>query len=166
MRAAFPGPLGGGESGTIRPRSGRCHGGQRLFARAGARSKSPAPTHGLSVQGWTESAAAGCSFSLATFSLSTQRESSSAAAGRRKLLLSNAVTPSKSIARKRAPTKGARGGGALSLVAWRRYEMRCLPSQALRGQGESRGREKSPAVACRAFNPHRANQPLLAFVNN
>ena len=29
------GPLGGDEAGTIRPRSGRCHGGQRLFALAG-----------------------------------------------------------------------------------------------------------------------------------
>src|SRR6185437_3465264 len=35
MRAAFPGLLGGGEAGTIRPRSGRGHGGRRLFARAG-----------------------------------------------------------------------------------------------------------------------------------
>ncbi len=49
-RLLFPGPLGGGEAGTKRPRSGRCHGGQHLFARAGARSKSPAPTHGLAGQ--------------------------------------------------------------------------------------------------------------------
>src|SRR6185312_4308755 len=32
---AFPGPLGGGEVGATRPRSGRCQGRQRLFARAG-----------------------------------------------------------------------------------------------------------------------------------
>src|SRR5574337_1409594 len=32
---AFPGPLGGGEAGTIRPRSGRGQGWPRLFARAG-----------------------------------------------------------------------------------------------------------------------------------
>jgi len=32
---AFPGPLGGGEVGTIRPRSERAHGWVRLFARAG-----------------------------------------------------------------------------------------------------------------------------------
>src|SRR6185312_5027334 len=44
------GPLCGGEAGTIRPRSGRCHGGQRLFARTGVRSKSPATTHGLGGQ--------------------------------------------------------------------------------------------------------------------
>ena len=50
MRAALPGPLGGGEVGTRRPRSGRAHGWARLFARAGARSKSPAPPHGLAGQ--------------------------------------------------------------------------------------------------------------------
>ena len=35
MRACFFGALGGGEVGTIRPRSGRAHGWVRLFARAG-----------------------------------------------------------------------------------------------------------------------------------
>jgi len=74
----FPGPLGGGEAWTIRPRSGHRHGRRCLFDRTGVRPKSPATPHALSVHGWTESAAAGCSFSLATFSLSTQRESCSA----------------------------------------------------------------------------------------
>ena len=49
-RAASPGHLGGGEAGTSRPRSGRAHGWARLFARAGARSKSPAPPHALAGQ--------------------------------------------------------------------------------------------------------------------
>jgi hypothetical protein len=58
---ALPGPLGGGEAGTTRPRSGRGHGWTRLFARAGARSANhheagPATPHALSVHGWTESA--------------------------------------------------------------------------------------------------------------
>ncbi len=44
------GPLGGGEARTMRPRSGRGHGWTRLFARAGARSKSPAPPHALAGQ--------------------------------------------------------------------------------------------------------------------
>src|SRR5690348_5269683 len=41
MRAAFPGPLGGGEAGMIRPRSGRGHGWPRLFARAGCPLEKP-----------------------------------------------------------------------------------------------------------------------------
>ncbi len=44
-----------------------------------ARSKSPAPPHALFAHGWAKSAAAGCRFSLATFSLGKQRESSSRA---------------------------------------------------------------------------------------
>ena len=55
------------------------------------------------------------------FSLATQRESDSAAEGRRKLLPSNAGAPSKSIARKRAPT-----GHASSCAT---TEVRFLPSQ-------------------------------------
>ena len=66
-------------------------------------SKSPAPAHGLAGQE-SGKRQAGWPFSLVTFSLATQRESNSAAEGRRKLLLSNAVAPSKSIARERAPT--------------------------------------------------------------
>src|SRR6185312_15056772 len=49
-RAAFPGPLCGGEAWTTRPRSGHRQGGRCLFARAGARSKSPAAPHGLEGQ--------------------------------------------------------------------------------------------------------------------
>ena len=93
-RAAFPGPLGGGEAGTIRPRSGRVQGWTRLFAWAEpvpdsireARSKSPATPHALSVQGWTESAAAGWPSLLTTFLLATQEKSSSAAGRRAKPL--------------------------------------------------------------------------------
>ena len=67
-------------------------------------SKSPAPAHGLAAQGWAASAKRGGLSLWLPFSLATQRESNSAAEGRRKLLLSNAVAPSKSIARERAPT--------------------------------------------------------------
>ena len=83
---ALPGPLGGGEPWTRRPCSGRCHGGQRLFARAGARSKSPATAHGLSVHGCTESAAAGWPSLWVTFLLATQEKSDSGAGRRTKPL--------------------------------------------------------------------------------
>jgi hypothetical protein len=85
-------------------------------------SKSPAPAHGLAAQGWAASAKRGGLSLWLPFSLATQRESNSAAEGRRKLLLSNAVAPSKSIARKRAPTSA----GDRPLLR----EVRCLPSQA------------------------------------
>ena len=80
-RPLYPGPLGDGETGTIRPRRGPCQGRQRLFDRTGVRPKSPATAHGLSAHGGAESGAAGCSFSL-----STQRESSSGADRRSKPL--------------------------------------------------------------------------------
>ena len=76
----FPGPLGDGEAGTRRPRSGRAHGWARLFDRAGG----PAPTHALSVHGGTESVAAGCRFLLATSLLDKQKRSSSGAGRRTK----------------------------------------------------------------------------------
>jgi len=83
MRAAFPGPLSGGEAGTIRPRSGRCQGGQRLFARTGVRSKSPAPPHGLSVHGRTESAKRGGLLFWLLFSWPRKRKVTRALAGAR-----------------------------------------------------------------------------------
>jgi len=46
-RGALFTPLCGGESGTIRPRSGHRQGCRCLFVRTGVRSKSPAPTHEL-----------------------------------------------------------------------------------------------------------------------
>ena len=49
-RPVFRGPLGGGEAGTTRPRSGHRQGWRCLFAGAGAPSKSPAPPHGLAGQ--------------------------------------------------------------------------------------------------------------------
>ena len=49
-RLLFRGPLGGGEAGTARPRSGHRQGWRCLFAGAGAPSKSPAPPHGLAGQ--------------------------------------------------------------------------------------------------------------------
>jgi hypothetical protein len=70
-------------------------------------SKSPAPAHGLAAHGWAASAKRGGLSLWLSFSLATQRESNSAAEGRRKLLPSNAVAPSKSIARERAPTRHA-----------------------------------------------------------
>jgi hypothetical protein len=73
------GLLGGGEPWTRRPRSGRGHGWARLFARAGARSKSPATAHGLAAHGRAASGAAGWPSLLATFLLATQEKSSSAA---------------------------------------------------------------------------------------
>src|SRR6185312_10591704 len=85
-RLLFRGPFGDGETWTIRPRSGRAHGWARLFAWAGARSKSPATAHGLSGHGWTESGAAGCRFLLATSLLDKQKRSSSAADRRTKPL--------------------------------------------------------------------------------
>ncbi len=101
----FPGPLGDGEAGTKRPRSGRAQGWARLFARAGARSKSPAPTHGLSVHGWTESDAAGCRFLLATSLLGKQKRSSSGAGRRTKPLCRSRYHRSKSP----QPSPGGRG---------------------------------------------------------
>ena len=53
-------------------------------------SKSPAPAHGLAAHGWAASAKRGGLSLWLSFSLATQRESNSAAAGRRKLLLCDA----------------------------------------------------------------------------
>jgi hypothetical protein len=53
-------------------------------------SKSPAPAHGLAGQE-PGKRQAGCSFSLVTFSLSTQRESDAAAQGHRPLLPLNVL---------------------------------------------------------------------------
>ena len=76
----------GPSAAVSRGRQGRAAGiameGDAFSTGQEARPKSPATAHGLSVHGRTESAAAGCPFSLATFSLGTQRESSSGA-GRR-----------------------------------------------------------------------------------
>ncbi len=58
---------------------GRGQGWPRLFVRAGARSKSPAPPHALFAHGWAKSAAAGCRFLLATSLLGKQKRSSSRA---------------------------------------------------------------------------------------
>src|SRR6185437_7293173 len=84
MRAAFPGPLGGGEAGTIRPRSGRCQGWQRLFARAGCPLEKPGTgsrtfrprMDGKRQPGWPSL--------LVTFLLATQEKSNSGAGRRTK----------------------------------------------------------------------------------
>jgi len=83
--AALPGAPVRRWDGVDRPRSGHRHGCRCLFARTGVRSKSPAPAHGLAGQE-SGKRQAGWPFSWVTFSLATQRESDSAAAGRRKLL--------------------------------------------------------------------------------
>jgi len=74
MRARSSGPLGGGEAGTIRPRSGCCQGWQRLFARAGARSKSPAPPHGLAGQEARQAPPRGAVFSWLLLFWARKRE--------------------------------------------------------------------------------------------
>ena len=106
----YPGPLCGGEAGT----TGRAAGADRdvgsLSPGQDALSKSPAPTHGLAGQAraWMPELRqrrsscpmpgkrqAGWPFSLVTFSLATQRESDSVAAGDRPLLALNAARASR-----------------------------------------------------------------------
>src|SRR5690348_10154593 len=117
------GPLGGGEAGTIRPHSGRCHGGQRLFARAGARSKSPAPPHGLAVHGWTESANRGVVSSWLLLLWTSKGEVTRAPAGARNRFVSGE-------ARGEAPLpqplsrKRERGGSESSPASGRGEEVR------------------------------------------
>ena len=68
-------------------------------------SKNPVAHPRTRRAGCPQGAPSGWPFSWVTFSLATQRESDSAAEGRRKLLLRRPCPrPSKSIARKRAPT--------------------------------------------------------------
>ena len=70
---AFPGPLGGGEAGTKRPRSGRGQGWPRLFARAGCPLEKP----GLASQtcrAGARQAPTGVSFSLGYFSFGQAKE--------------------------------------------------------------------------------------------
>ncbi len=80
----YPGPLCGGESGS----TGRAAGiGRKPIPFRQHRdvlSKSPAPAHGLAAQGWAASAKRGGLSLWLSFSLATQRESNSAAEGRRK----------------------------------------------------------------------------------
>ena len=90
----YRGPLCGGESGS----TGRAAGIDRdvdAFSHGqDARSKSPAPAHGLAGQE-PGKRQAGCSFSLVTFALSTQRESDSVAAGDRPLFALNTTRASR-----------------------------------------------------------------------
>ena len=89
-RAAFPGPLGGGEAGTRRPRSGRVHGWTRLFDRAGCPAEKPGPASRTCRAGRPASASAGWPSLLVTFLLATQEKGNSAAAGgRNRFLISN-----------------------------------------------------------------------------
>ena len=76
---AFPGPLGDGEAGTTRPRSGRVHGWTRLFARAGARSKSPALPHALAGQEARQASSRGAFFSWLLLFWARKREVARAA---------------------------------------------------------------------------------------
>src|SRR6185437_7635020 len=86
MRAAFPGPLGGGEAGTIRPRSGRCQGWQRLFARAGCPLEKPG-TGSRTFRPWMDGKRQpGWPSLLVTFLLATQEKSNSGAGRRTKPL--------------------------------------------------------------------------------
>ena len=84
-RCSTRGPLRGGESGT----TGRVAGVDRdvdPFSHGqDARSKSPAPAHGLAAHGWATSAKRGGLSLWLSFSLATQRESNSGAEGARKL---------------------------------------------------------------------------------
>jgi hypothetical protein len=85
--AALPGPLCGGEVGSTGPQGSR-QGCRFLFVRTGVLSKSPAAAHELAAQGWAASAKRGGLSLWLAFSLVTQRESNSAAEGRRKLFAS------------------------------------------------------------------------------
>jgi hypothetical protein len=82
--AALPGPLCGGETGTTGRVAGVDTDVDSFSPGQEALSKSPAPAHGLAGQE-PGKRQAGYSFSLVTFSLSTQRESDSGANGARKL---------------------------------------------------------------------------------
>jgi len=62
-------PLCGGESGTIRPRSGSRHGCRLLFARAGCPIEKPGPDS-RTCRAQARQAPSGVAFSLATFSYS------------------------------------------------------------------------------------------------
>ena len=103
----YPGPLCGGESGT----TGRAAGVDRdvdsfSLGQESDRKARPRLTDLLGRK--PNKRQAGCSFSLVTFSLSTQRESDSPSAGGRKLLLlrsrrtrrKSALTPPLSPARR------------------------------------------------------------------
>src|SRR6185312_4175423 len=98
---ALVGPLGGGEAGTTRPRSGRGQGWTRLFARAGdgmdagveaTQERLPEPARKARPRladlpgRMPGKRQPGRPFSLVTFSLATQRESNSGAGKRSKPL--------------------------------------------------------------------------------
>ena len=155
-------PLCGGESGTIRPRSGHRQGCRCLFARAGCPIEKPGPdsrtcraSPGKRQAGWP---------SLWLLSLGHSRESSSRSAGGRKLLLRThhqeqehrarpkevpcgqgaLLQKSKSIATEVAPTgEGGRCAGAAGfcLCSWPP-----LPRFAGERAGE-RGRSSLPCAA-------------------
>ena len=107
--------------GTTGPQGSR-QGCRLLFARTGVLSKSPAPAHGLAAQGWAASAKRGGLSLWLAFSLATQRESNSAAEGRRRPLLLRDADVSTCLSRKRNLTRpikqlfAARGFGFISLV--------------------------------------------------
>ncbi len=79
----FPGPLGDGEAGTIRPRSGHRQGWRCLFDRTGVRPKSPAPTHGLAGQDARRASPRGVVFSWLLLFWTSKREVARAPAGAR-----------------------------------------------------------------------------------
>jgi len=83
----YRGPLRGGEAGLTGRAAGESMDGLAFSSGQDARSKSPAPAHGLAAHGWAASAKRG-GLSLWLLSLlATQRESNSGANGARKLLL-------------------------------------------------------------------------------
>jgi hypothetical protein len=142
----YPGPLCGGESGS----TGRVAG-------IGMDADAFSPAHGCAVEKpgpgsrtcrpWMGGKRqAGCSFSLVTFSLSTQRESDSVAEGDRPLFALNAA---KSIARKRAPTSaGDRPPFALNATRARASRTGCAPTgRAGRGAGRFAGEGNDLATA-------------------
>ncbi len=88
----YPGPLCGGESGSTGREAGIDRDVDAFSHGQDARSKSPA--HGLAGQE-PGKRQAGCSFSLVTFALSTQRESDSVAAGDRPLFALNTTRASR-----------------------------------------------------------------------
>jgi len=147
-------PLCGGESGTIRPRSGHRHGCRCLFVRTGVRSKSPAPAHGLAGHRPASAKRGGLLFGH--FLLATQEKVARALQGVRKLLLRThhqeqehraqgallQKSNSKGIATEVAPTsEGGRCAGATGLCSW-------LPLPRFAGErvGE-RGRFSLPCAA-------------------
>jgi hypothetical protein len=105
-RCSTRGPLRGGETGPTGRAAGVARDGNAFSRGQDARSKSPAPAHGLAGQE-PGKRQAGWPFSLVTFSLATQRESDSVAEGDRPLLILN-VARARASRTRCAPT-GAGG---------------------------------------------------------